>query len=801
MLVNIKEEVLSGDVEKLDLSIPSPIDAIAMSKSNGTNLPLNSPDYTESEQIIVDKNSVCNILPLYQMYTSIVGRSLSLSEDVNTTIPPMYDDTSTISSGPSVEGSANELSFGQRPDSLSTHSLTGSISNNNPEGFIVANEATGHWQNTILDNIPKLKNLTSSTTNEYSNSIKMEIFFTKEVGQLGIKPTFIDILKYEYKQGDLINGYILVENTSDKPIPFDMFYVLFEGNFIVSKLVTGPDGNRKVKHSRKFLEMFDLSASWHPGKIDRLETEYENPHFSALEYDPLDNTIASFGMERLIKPKTIHKRFFTFKIPEKLLDSSCEHDLAGHVDLPPTTGFTTSGNVMEKFDSLSPRVADFAFVGTSVSYSFDARFIGKASMYGEKKNFKRFDDDLTVINSGGDEFLILKDLKKNLRIVQESTKFENMAAKLNKYRYDKLMYENLNQRVDEQISLVEEQLKSSDTSMNGRRSSFLSTFSSPVTPGSLITPVSSTSSSVTANEILKCRQLYNPNKASRNKQTSDLFLHNESSQYKLFYPMQKKSLTGSVKYFGTMVASTTKIPHTINYIAPESFRLGQIPNDNPWKISVPIDLEYVLLESIVEPAKLPEIEKVHVELIACTVKSDKKPIPIEFNHDMFFETNTVLDKPFNLMYNYILNPFESNIVKPFKKKISKLQQLSRKLGNSFRMDAKLVSDAKSMCSLESKNIILVVDSVEASDASAHHKIEAVSDIPWILKNESAKPITYKKSIVLNLDLTTSRVKSDPMTNRKSYDNYCLVPSFQLCNMLRYYYLRVVITLQKGKSYS
>ena len=49
-----------------------------------------------------------------------------------------------------------------------------------------------------------------------------------------VKPEFINPYVYEYQQGDVISGYIVIENASSKPIPFDMFVVLFEGVFMIT---------------------------------------------------------------------------------------------------------------------------------------------------------------------------------------------------------------------------------------------------------------------------------------------------------------------------------------------------------------------------------------------------------------------------------------------------------------------------------------------------------------------------------------------------------------------------------------
>ena len=143
---------------------------------------------------------------------------------------------------------------------------------------------------TILDNVHKLTNLTYFNK-EVSNAVKISIQFTKEVGELGKEPILIDSRAYmSIKQGDLINGFVLITNESNEPIPFDMFYVLFEGNLTVAntldvKLIGSH--RRKLKDSCKCLI---FSASWNHAYINRLITEYANAYECPLITDSYDDT-------------------------------------------------------------------------------------------------------------------------------------------------------------------------------------------------------------------------------------------------------------------------------------------------------------------------------------------------------------------------------------------------------------------------------------------------------------------------------------------------------------------------------
>lgn len=785
-------------------------------------LPPNSPAYSEeTTPTELSSDPVWSILPLYHMYTSTLNKSLDVGNDETVSVPPTYDDISTLWSGKS-DGNADPS---QPRSSLSASALTSLMSRSSDQltdsansmadsEFIVADESTGQWQNTILDNIQKLKNLSELETNDFSKALKLDVVFTEEVGQIGVPPKILDVLKYEYKQGDLINGYILLENTSDVPIPFDMFYVQFEGNFTVSNPVIGKRGllntrdYNDTKVQKKFLEMFDFSASWHYGHINRLVTEYSNDYTCPNLIDPVDNTRTSLGIERQVLPKAVHKRFFTFKIPENLLDSTCAHQYPTHSELPPTLGMTRSERLMIErsknvdFVNNSTRLRDFSFIDSSVSYSVDARFIGKASMYNEKIGPNNADNGLkTIINSSGDEFLILKDTRHVLRIVQETRKYSDMAARLEKARYSKLYFDNLMSRVDEQIALAEEMVNAMTKKNTTSLSSIPSLVSASSDSSSLEVSrpeVSLRHSSTVETEILKCRQLYKPKPHNSEKSAFQA----QYQMYKVFFPMQKKGLARS-SYLGTLVASTSKAPLILDYVEPLQFRGSKSMDPSSWIVDIPIDLEYVFSSALIseEPSvpKLPEIKSVSAELIVFTTKAERHALPIEINHDMLFEGNKQLNKVHKLVYDYGSEYFDNLIIKPLRLKLNRLRKLSSLIGKqNFRIDGQLACDIQQLGSMQTKYIIMVVDDLKLSDQNCRES----EYTGWKLRDggdtKAATPPTYKRRYNLTANLGTLRLKTDSFRTGAAYDNFCLVPSFQLCNIARLYYLKVALTLRKGE---
>ncbi|CAK7909827.1 hypothetical protein CAAN1_13S01970 [[Candida] anglica] len=776
-----------GDTEKEVLASSS-----SPQREDLSSVPV--PEYDDRCQNAIEKIAkgdipVWNILPSYHMYTSTVSKSLAVGNDDQSFEPPTYDDLSTTSSNGIVAGSTFTLS-------AHTSNVENSTTPGTPNpNLIVADEGSNSWENTILDNIHTLTNL-SDSDNPIAKALKIEIYFTEDVGESGMKPTIIDPSNFEYKQGDLINGYIKVQNTSSEEIPFDMFYVLFEGVFKIrgTPNANNPEGDLVIK---KFLEMFDFSASWHYGYINRLVSEFTKPNQYPEYVDPIDDTHYSFGFERTVKPFITHKRFFTFKIPDKLLDSTCQHSLSSHIEIPPSIG-NSSGklNLTNMGDS---EVRDFAFIDTSISYRVHARFIGKASQYGVLPVKKPV--EATLVDSAGDEYLILKDTHQMIRIIEEKNKLTSLETRANRESI-KLFYDNFVARIDEIIEFGKNILSSRSISPVSSReqSNILGAIISP--RGDLVEPELSTTISANSTmdrELAKCRQLYKPvNGGGKSKSSMALGLDNDV--YKIFYPIQKKTLTGATKFLGTMVITTPKIHYKIKYIPPSHFHAEE-PDTSSWILNVPINIEYVLSSSANSSrkgVKLPEIKSIAMELISLTIKSNGECIPVEFNHGMIFNNSHQQFKKLIFETNY----FEETVVKPMLQKAKEVQNLSSKLGSQlFRMDANLSRDLKNICRLKTKNMNLAVEDVKIRDNNSTASTSKNS-ASWIIKDKqtnSDAPTTYKMDLTAVCDLTTARVKSaESPVNTKAYDNFNLVPDFQMCQMARFYYLKIFITLSKGE---
>lgn len=319
-----------------------------------------------------------NILPSYDMFKSTISLELEPLDENYTVDPPTYDDHTMT---PVTSARESET-----PDAeVLVDDYSGSAENNLQE-TILAN----------MDNLPSLKG------NAKSDGLDVKISFTETVGQVGIKPVMTDISAREFKQGDFLHGYVTIKNTTEEAIKFDMVYVLFDG---VVALNTDTSPN---KHT--FLTMVDLFASWSYANIDRLVTDKGDPHdWCPGEIDPYDGTSLSIDARRLFQPGVTYKRFFTFKIPQKLLDNTCEKSLPQHAELCPTLGINRDEVPVSMLLS-SSRVRDLAMVNSFLSYSVSAIIIGRASNFG--------------VDTVNDKYVIVNRKNAPIRLLPEPAYFD-----------------------------------------------------------------------------------------------------------------------------------------------------------------------------------------------------------------------------------------------------------------------------------------------------------------------------------------------------------------------------------------
>lgn len=705
-----------------------------------TQMPSTSPEYSEGtaaphKDPQGDKLShfepIWSILPLYDMHASTLHKSLNpIERDL-----PGYDDISNT----------------EEP----------------PHQPIVADDNV-HWQKTILGNLERIPDFSSGD----AASVSVQIEFTDSIARVGesLKPT--NILRKEFRPGDYINGYIIIENSTGVPIPFDAFYVLFEGVLTVGSDTTAmddPTRDKEIVHSSKFLEMLDFSASWQPEYVTRLITEYRAPD---LPIDAMDNTLLSFGTERLISGTFRHKRFFTFKIPDRLLDLACLHSLPQHTELPSSLGVTKQEKLYHLKNPKLDKIRDFSFIDTSVKYSIGAYFIGRASMYG----FAKRQAAASVVNSTGDEFVIRAQGKRHVRVVHHSPMTGTPDSR-------NLLHCNLLSRLDQYIQIAEV-LGHSRARSQSTPSVELAHEPHP----SAIQRVQSVDVSIRPSS----KNLLVPQWPLL-AQLGNLVAKDTAprAHYTVLFPIQKRSITGKSQRLGTLAALSPKCVHRIKYIPPHH---SSLVDDSSWILTIPITLRFHPSTADVKSTQFLQIKKIGVELVTQTVRASDGEIPIEIDIASLFET-TNIGKTFRLALQYNSDHLDEFIVQPVRKRYRQLLRMALQLGSeALHIDTSLAKDVEALCSLESKNNTMVVKDFKVCNGKDEvAPATVVSQLPWLRESD-----VLAKDFALEVNLATAELKSPQVQTGKAYDNFCLVPSFQNCHILRYYYVRVSLTLQNNE---
>ncbi|CDO93470.1 unnamed protein product [Kluyveromyces dobzhanskii CBS 2104] len=236
------------------------------------------------------------------------------------------------------------------------------------------------------------------------------------------KPEEESILK-EYTSGDIINGYVVIENRSQHPLRFEMIYVTLEGCACV---IDKKQGKRTVK---RFLRMVDLSASWSYSNID-LATGFQ---YTPGDID-YDGCVLGLNNDRSLLPGVRYKKFFTFKFPNQLLDISCKHEIFCHCLLPPSFGVDKYKDHARYSNIKLNSMLGYGHLGTkgspiltndlcsdhlSVSYTIDARVVGKDVKSHELTIMKEKEYNLRLIPFGfcqpltgdGDPIVLMRKLQ------------------------------------------------------------------------------------------------------------------------------------------------------------------------------------------------------------------------------------------------------------------------------------------------------------------------------------------------------------------------------------------------------
>lgn len=689
-------------------------------------------------QLPQDDNMLVNILPLYHMFQSTISKKLEPREENFKEDPPTYEMSPLNSAGITPVNSNAGFPFPQQLE--------------DDDESIFHQGSADLWERTVLANVHKLEYL--SEKSPVSRNLNIEIHFTESVGQKGVAPQLIDISNREFQQGDYIHGFVTIENLYHEPIPFDMVYVVFEGTLAVVQATKGPGDTYEPPTVYKFLNMIDLFALWSYANIDRLATDNQNPHdWCEGETDPYDDTILLIDVKRLFQPGIKYKRFFSFRVPEKLLDDNCEiHSLDAHCQLLPLLGHPVSLQVARRHQPLPDRkLKDFSLLDTFITYNVATRIIGRASHYVSK--FHK------------DHYVMAKETNKPIRMIP-----------LSGLMFREPWHHQIRAHFKALVETVEDKIQRGRLVLQQKQ------------PSVSLTPMSShLSPTRLALAEEKSRQLHGFQPPLTKMADSEVYQH--------VSPYRKRLLTGFSKSMGVFSLMTPKTEYCIPYVPPAQFRMN---NDFSATVQIPVELMYSV-EADSQKQQPPEPKKITCELVALSVRSKKHFIPVEFNHEMCFRDYVVDDpakQPAELYEN-----FDSIVIQPFNEYYHHIVGLMKRIGfdnESFKVETQLFRDIKSLAMLQTKSVNLVVPDVVISDESGVHK--SVSSVPWQpAQSVNSKYNLFTKKMELTVNFASSYLKgtSEPSKGKTAFDYFCLIPDFQSCLMARFYYVRIMVKHANG----
>lgn len=326
-----------------------------------------------------DEVSLEDVLPSFEMHNYMFNRTIYDTEDINNLAqPPNYEDVSSL------------------------HDYNELVNQTDPNQFV---DPTKNPNALLLNYLDKFQKI--------DLPIGIQIILTKQVPKVGFNPERENPLR-QYVPGDVVCGYVTIENKLKESIPFEMLLVSLEGETTIPN-----PSNPSTLIKKKFLKTYDLSACFHYGCIDLVSQGVNEQH----RLDENDETMIGFTDNRTIYSDTKHKKIFAFKLPHYLLDNTCSEQLPNHLKLPPSFGvnndaFNGLGKLIKvnqfhgygRLDRYgSPiKTLDNATDGQSVSYSINVQFIGRKLEF-----YKKFYNQETKHEY---DFISLKNVEYHFRV-------------------------------------------------------------------------------------------------------------------------------------------------------------------------------------------------------------------------------------------------------------------------------------------------------------------------------------------------------------------------------------------------
>lgn len=674
---------------------------------------------------IVSKDKVLDVLPSYELFNCLhknIPQETTFSANID--LPPFYRDN----------------------DSVTTSNSSINLESQMNENEVSVNE---------IYNLPKA-----------NAPVKIEITLTKDAVIPPLKPVNESVLR-EYRCGDIVHGYVIVENKSNKPIRFEMFYVTLEGYISTS------NQNTREKTIKRFLRMVDMSASW----------SYTNVAIgTGLKLTPggkdFDNSILGLNHNRFLQPGVKYKKIFMFKLPTQLLDNVCDHEDGPHSLPPPSFGFDNIENFPIKINEAfgyghtgvrgSPLLTyDYSGDDIAIMYSINAKLLGKNKM---KKQMNILQDCQYHMRFIPFEFRQYYDQFKDSKSALTELR-KNIKVSLN---HLKRIFADLDE--DKQINFNISSLYNNDQGVTNDH------------------------------ELKKLQLVFKRDADSSRKRINPDFKKSNLLETDVQYTLTEQNGLLS-KFFsdgndnksaksGVIIVSTEKPHESLAYWSPKLIRKNNNITSTEYNINPlkSIILKISCLQSINSANHIPpDIKTISTQLLVFTTKSNY-PIPIALNSEFVMNLGSCqsLNKEF-LEYKNEADDYHERF-KLNKKKLKKLYHdetgVHLRFGKLF--PERLYTDLKSLATLQTKLDVLG-DVFEATNLhndnnikiinrESHNNADPHQSSGW----KEKKPKQYERKIKINLNYL-----EDLQTT--------LVPSFESCLCSRLYMVRITILFNKAGS--
>ncbi|GAV55957.1 hypothetical protein ZYGR_0AZ01290 [Zygosaccharomyces rouxii] len=827
-------------------------------RGNGRSPSPNSGSGTRGGSLTRSRNNqenvLVDVLPSFEMYNSL-HRHIpqgNINPDCHD-FPPCYQEVeaqqNSILRNTDQPTEIQALDSQQRPDMRRSSSSGG----NNLQAYSTQHLSIQNTVSRLRENSEPIEDDFNDSDNinidklyslpKLSTPIEVTIRLTKNPPKPHEKPEEESILK-EYTSGDVIHGYCIVENTSSQPLPFEMFYVTFEGYI---SLIDRQVGKRTLK---RFLRMVDLSASWSYTNI-QLSTGVDVV-VGDVDYD---NCILGLTNNRILEPGVRYKKFFTFKLPNQLLDVTCKQEQFRHTLLPPSFGvdkFRHHGKYAGiKVNSIlgcghlgvkgSPILTiDMVDENLSINYTVDARIVGKDKRTQKLNLMKEVDYNIRVIPFA---FCcpVIGELTTGQQLAQLKTGIEKRIEAL----------ESVFSRLEANEPIRPRDVNNTD-----------------------IDGTVDNTSELDESELLRCKmdqlQLQRTNSISSNqhddRDSKAKFLHGDKVETQFSYKVRSKSasglkngifsglLGGSTSGSGRNDASKEKtekaglilfqadLPeYSLPYRPPSLLRkTNRFDNKNsydqenwlqllelvPEEMRRPLDHLDINLTCIQsnnsKPGEPPEIQSITTELVCITVKSDNS-IPIKLNAELLMNENKLNE----VKEQYAaLSKTVSDLNKRFETNFAKLNELynmrdtnlaPRELRFSDFISSQLHNNLESLANLDVDVVHLhdvfrkqthtlkdftssqdTISTVPSNGTVSHSNSSGFLSSTFSASSEHSRSSTSLKFVD---QIAHEWVKCDPLKYKRTVtvnleynDNIreTLVPTFESCLCARFYCIRVNI---------